>query len=161
MQSVKNRPTKEVTKEVAAPDDDRAAVNVTMQGSEFRGNIAQSITINRYGKNPPSRRAPIPGSVGANSAMKGYIDYLLTRYHEFRGLDGQYGRHVEYKHAVIHMAIQREFGCRTFDVPASSFDRLVEFLQRKVDGTIHGKVKRKSGTPNYHPFSVHCARFHL
>jgi hypothetical protein len=62
---------------------------------------------------------------------------------------------------VVHEGIRRRFGAKTFDLPEGKFGDLVEYLQARIDGTIQGRVNRKSGIPNYHSFEEHRAKFGL
>ncbi len=143
----------------AMRDDKKPAVSVSIEGSTFKGDIAQNIYKLSRGTKPPP--APVSGTIRANPAKKAYVDYLLAQYHDFRKADPGYGRHVQYKYAVVHEGIRHRFGAKTFDLPEAKFGDLVEYLQGKIDGTIQGKVRRKAGTANYHSFSEHCARFGL
>jgi hypothetical protein len=88
--------------------------------------------------------------------MKGYVDYLLARYFEYRKADSSYGRRTKFSHAVIHNHIQREFGAKTFFLPESAFGRLTAYLARHIDNTIQGRKNGSRGQPNYHSFEEHC-----
>jgi len=120
--------------------------------SSFRGNVAQSIRIS--GVRTPRVAHPL-GSIGANLAMKGYVDYLLGRYFGYRKADSSYGQMRTFSPAVIHQNIQREFGAKTFFLPESAFDRLIAYLARHIDNTIQGRRNVSQGRPNYHSFEEH------
>jgi hypothetical protein len=132
-----------------------SGVHVNVRDSIFRGVIAQNVYKLSRATKPPA--PPIIGSVRANIAMKGYLDYLISRYHELRKADALYGRNVKYNYAVLHVGIQRLFGARTFDLPESAFSSLVQHLKDKIDETIQGRVNRKSGKASYHSFEEHCS----
>lgn len=131
----------------------QAAVNVTITGSTFKGDIAQNITRITTPKAP--RTAHPPGSLGADLSKKGYVDYLLGQYFEFRKADGSYGSARPFSYAEIHKTIQREFGHKTFFMPVEFFERLVEFLQFRINRTILGKHNSSRNIPNYHSYEDH------
>lgn len=130
-----------------------AAVNVNIAGSTFQGDIAQNITKIVSPKMP--RTAHPPGSLGADLRRKGYIDYLVSRYFEFRKADRSYGQRRPFSYAEIHRTIQHEFGHKTFFMPVEFFERLVEFLQMRIDRTILGKHNASRSVPNYHSYAQH------
>jgi hypothetical protein len=130
-----------------------AAVNVSINGSTFKGDIAQNIT------KIVTRRAPRvvhpSGSLGADLNRKGYIDYLLTRYFDWRNADKSWGSKRPFNHAEIHRTIQSEFGHKTFFMPVEYFDRLVNFLHFRIDRTILGRNNTSRGKANYHSYEQH------
>ena len=137
----------------------QAAVNVNITSSAFRGDIAQNITKISGVKAP--RIAHPPGSIGANLAMKGYIDYLIGRYFEYRKADRSYGRNTAFSHAVIHKNIERQFGAKTFFLPESIFGNLVAYLAEHINNTIQGRKNGSRGIQNYHSFEEHCRKYNL
>lgn len=136
-----------------SPPPAAAAVSVSISGSQFRGDIAQTITKITTPRTPRVQH-PI-GSLGADLQRRGYVDYLIARYYEFRDADVHYGRRGAYSHAELHKTIQREFGHRTFFMPVEYFPQLVEFLQMRIDRTIKGKHNGSKGIPNYHSYEKH------
>ena len=126
---------------------------VSVQNSRVGGDVAQHITKISTPKAPKILH-PL-GSIGADLSMKGYIDYLLTRYFSHRKADASFGRRTGFSHAEIHTSIQREFGSKTFFIPSHHFDDLVLFLQHRIDRTILGKTNLSRGIPNYHSYSEH------
>lgn len=128
-------------------------VNVSITGSCFRGDIAQNITKITTQKTP--RIAHPAGSVGADLSRKGYIDYLLAQYFDFRKADVSYGQARPFSFAEIHRTIQKEFGYKTFFIPVQYFDRLSEFLKWRIDRTILGRHNVKRAIPNYHSYEEH------
>jgi len=126
---------------------------VSVQNSRVGGDVAQHITKITTSKQPKIAH-PI-GSIGADLRMKGYIDYLLTRYYSHRKADTSFGRRTKFSHAEIHTTIQSEFGSKTFFIPAGHFADLVCFLQGRIDRTILGKTNLSRGIRNYHSFDEH------
>jgi len=137
--------------------DSQAKFNVNITSSTFHGDIAQNI-IKISGMKAPRLVHP-PGSIGANLAMKGYVDYLVRRYFDYRKADRSYGRNKNFSHAVLHKNIEREFGAKTFFLPEYTCIKLVEYLTRHIDNTIQGKKNRSMGIPNYHDFETHCEKY--
>jgi hypothetical protein len=140
-------------------DTGQTAVNVTITSSSFHGDIAQNITKISGVKAP--RIAHPSGSIGANLAMKGYLDYLLGRYFDYRKADSSYGRKTRFSHAVIHKNIEREFGAKTFFLPEGSFGSLVAYLARHIDSTIQGRRNGARSIQNYHSFQEHRRKHNL
>jgi hypothetical protein len=138
-----------------APDKP-AAMNVSINRSSFRGDIAQNIT-KIVTPHPPSIKHP-PGSIGADLIRKGYIDYLLARYFEFRKADKSYGQSRPFSFAEIHRTIQSEFGHKTFFMPVERFDGLVDFLRARIDRTILGRHNASRRVPSYHSFEEHLSK---
>jgi hypothetical protein len=130
-----------------------AAVNVSITGSTFRGDIAQNLTKISTRQTP--RITHPPGSLGADLSKKGYIDHLLTRYFEFRRADKSYGSTRRFSYAEIHRTIQSEFGHKTFFMPVEFFERLARFLQFRIDRTILGRNNSSRGIRNYHSYEEH------
>jgi len=133
----------------------RPEMNVSISGSSVRGDVANVMTKITTSKSVKTVHPP--GSIGADLKKKGYIDYLIGRYYELRKADPSYGRQTKFSHAVIHRNIQREFGCKTFFVPAEHFDALARYLQSKIDGTIQGKRNLANGHRDYHSPHDHVA----
>ena len=135
--------------------------SVVVDNSVIMGDVANTIT-NISMKKHSSKAPPHPqGSIGANLAMKAYADYLIGRYFDFKTADSSYGMNTKFSYAVIHRNIQKTLGGRTFYLPESKFQDLVEFLRSHIDNTIQGKVNRKKGMKNYHSFQEHIAKFQL
>ena len=134
------------------------AVSVNVNSSTFKGDIAQNIT-----KITTIRTLKVthpPGSIGANLAMKAYIDYLIDRYYTYRKADPSYGQKKLFSHAVIHQNILRIFGAKTFFLPELNFADLVIHLKTLIDRkTIQGKRNSSGGGSNYHSFEDHCQKY--
>jgi len=137
----------------------QTAINVNVTSSSFRGDIAQNITKISGVRAP--RIAHPAGSIGANPSMKGYIDYLISRYFDYRKADRSYGRKAPFSHAVIHKNVETEFGAKTFFLPENSFQDLATYLAHQIDSTIQGKRNCSGGTRNYHSFEEHRRKHNL
>jgi len=128
-------------------------VSVNITGSSFKGDIAQNITKISTTKTP--RTVHPPGSLGADLRRKGYIDYLIARYFDFRKADVSYGPARSFSYAEIHRTIQHEFGHKTFFMPVEFFERLVEFSSISHYRTILGKHNTSRRIANYHSYDKH------
>jgi hypothetical protein len=131
----------------------KATVEVNVSGGSFRGDVAH--TINKFASKPSSKIQHPVGSIGANLWLKGYIDYLLAQYYEFKKADESYGVKQRFSHAVIHKNIQKKFGYKTFFIPEEYFADLSRYIKSAIDRTIQGKTNRSRGIRNYHSFEEH------
>lgn len=94
-----------------------------------------------------------PGSIGADRVMTSYATYLIGRYQEFQKADKtKTGR---YKYMAVFAALKRHFKGDWKLLPASRFPEVVQFLERRIDDTIVGRVTKASGRPLYHRFDEH------
>ena len=79
-----------------------------------------------------------------------YVSYLIERYHRCRQMEPDfYSGPVPFNYAAIFMAIERKFKAPTYFVPRECFEELVEFLQRRINGTMLGKDNRARKIRNY------------
>lgn len=94
------------------------------------------------------------GSIGADLPRRNYVRYLTERYHRFREADAGFGLKPArpFSYAVLFKNIESRFKSPTYFIPAARFDELVDFLHRKVDGTVLGKRNRALGRANYDTF---------
>jgi len=118
------------------------------------GSISDSIianTVNLGRKRSPRMQYPAD-SVGADTIKKGYIDYLIKRYFDYRKADVSYGSSRPFSHAEIHSTIQRKFKAKTFFIHVSRFEGLCDYIKSRVDQTIQGKRNRSRGIQNYDSF---------
>jgi len=90
------------------------------------------------------------GTIGSDLVERDYVRYLIERYHRCRRMEPNfYSGPVPFSYAAIFMAIERKFKAPTYFVPRARFDELVEFLQRRIDGTMLGKNNRARKIRNY------------
>lgn len=126
---------------------------VTGTGRGATINQGERINVRRAGRSRPRMQYP-RGSIGADLPRRNYVRYLTERYHRFREADAGFGRKPArpFSYAVLFKNIEARFKSPTYFVPAARFGELVEFLQRKVDGTVIGKRNRAMGRANYDTF---------
>lgn len=116
--------------------------------------IANTVTFGR--KRSPRMQYPAE-SIGADTIKKGYIDYLIKRYFDYRKADASYGSSRPFNHAEIHTTIQRKLKAKTFFIHVSRFAELCDYIKGRVDQTIQGKRNRSRDIPNYDSFEEYEA----
>jgi len=126
----------------------RQSVNVNA-ASVSDSIIANTVTFGH--KRSPRMQYPVD-SIGADTIKKGYIDYLIKRYYDYRQSDASYGNFRPFNHAEIHTTIQRRFKAKTFFIHVSRFEELYDYIKSRVDQTIQGKRNRSRGVLNYDSF---------
>jgi hypothetical protein len=126
----------------------RQSVNVNA-ASVSDSIIANTVTFGH--KRSPRMQYPVD-SIGADTIKKGYIDYLIKRYYDYRQADASYGNLRPFNHAEIHTTIQRRFKAKTFFIHVSRFEELYDYIKSRVDQTIQGKRNRSRGVLNYDSF---------
>lgn len=115
--------------------------------------IANTVTFGR--KRSPRMQYPVD-AIGADTIKKGYIDYLIKRYFDYRQADASYGSFRPFSHAEIHSTIQRKFKAKTFFIHVSRFEELCDYIKGRVDQTIQGKRNRSRAIPNYGAFESYA-----
>ena len=144
------------------PSQDHASQvnNLSVAGSVNSSILANNLIIGRNTR-LTSRLAHPAGSIGANLMKKNYIDYLITRYYDFKKADASYGVQQKrtFSHAVIHASIARKFKAKTFFIPEGRFEELAKYLQGRVDQTIQGRRNRKQGRQSYCSFEQYFIKY--
>lgn len=97
--------------------------------------------------------APPAGSVSSELVMCSYVEYLIGKHQEYQKQHQE--KEGRYKYIAIYNAIKREYGCKWQLVPALRFDELVLFLQKKIDNTKVGRIRKSRGQKRYHSFEEH------
>jgi len=116
--------------------------------------IANTVTFGH--KRSPRMQYPVD-SIGVDTIKKGYIDYLIKRYYDYRQADASYGGFRPFSHAEIHTTVQRKFKAKTFFIHVSRFAELCDYVKSRVDQTIQGKRNRSRDVPNYDSFEEYEA----
>jgi hypothetical protein len=117
-----------------------------IQGSE-------NVKVQFAPKNKPRMEYP-SGSIGADLVRRNYVRYLIERYFRYREADASFGRKAvrRFSYAVLFKSVESHFKTPTYFIPIGRFHELVDFLQRKIEGTILGKRNRARGHRNYETF---------
>ncbi len=131
----------------------RQSVNVNA-ASVSDSIIANTVTFGH--KRSPRMQYPVD-SIGVDTIKKGYIDYLIKRYYDYRQADASYGGFRPFSHAEIHTTVQRKFKAKTFFIHVSRFAELCDYVKSRVDQTIQGKRNRSQDVPNYDSFEEYEA----
>jgi hypothetical protein len=93
------------------------------------------------------------GVIAGNSDKRGYIMYLVKRYHEFARHD-----RPNYKYTVLHGLILRDFGKKIDHISIDRFPRLAEYLQGLIDNdTRAGNRNKREGIRSYRSFEEYQA----
>lgn len=83
--------------------------------------------------------------------MIGYLNHLVNRYNEFKAWDcKQEGIPINY--AFIRVAYQREMKYKVKDTPVELFDSAVAYLQRRIENTKLGRMKKGQGQKLFSSF---------
>lgn len=111
------------------------------------------VTVHFGEKRKPKSEYPA-GSIGADLVRRNYVHYLAQRYFRYREADASFGPKAvrRFSYAVLFKNIEAHFKAPTYFIPATRFDELVDFLQRKIEATILGKRNRSRGHRNYETF---------
>lgn len=91
-------------------------------------------------------------SIGASREKVAYCQHLIDRYQDFQKSD-RTGK-SNFKYAAIHVALKRIFGAPWKLLVEEQFPEVVEYLHRRIDATIIGKINRAKGHPNYSSFQA-------
>ena len=131
------------------------ANNTPIQSVKVKAtNVSDSIIANTVNMGPkrPLRIQYSADSIGADTIKKGYVDYLIKRYFEYRKADASYGRSHPFNYPEIHRTIQSKFKAKTFFIHVSRFEELCDYIKNRVNRTIQGGRNRSHGIPNYDSF---------
>jgi len=91
-------------------------------------------------------------SIGASREKVAYCQHLIDRYQDFQKSDrtGKSG----FKYAAIHVALKRTFGAPWKLLGEEQFPEVAEYLQKRIDASIIGKINRARGHRNYSSFEA-------
>lgn len=112
---------------------------------------AQTVNIKNTKSKGPLIQPPL-GSIGASREKVAYCQYLIDRYQQYQKSDNT-GKTV-FKYMAIHQALKREFRSQWKLLGEEQFEDVIAFLQRRIDGTIIGKLNRSKGSFNYSTFAA-------
>ncbi len=88
-------------------------------------------------------QAPHPDAIAADLERRNYVKYLIDRYKRFQHADKE--KEGRGKYIIIYNAIKTEFGMKWDDVPLIYFEKLTEFLQRRILKSKHGRICNARG----------------
>lgn len=113
----------------------------------------QAETVNLKTTKSKVTFTPPEGSVASNLSMSSYTEYLIAKYKDFQKLDT--AKEGKRKYTLIYNAIKREFKCKWQLVPATHFESLVRLLQRRIDNSKIGRIRKSRGQKSYHSYAEH------
>lgn len=97
--------------------------------------------------------APPDGSVSSVLEMCSYTEYLISKHQDYQKQHKE--KTGKYKYMAIFNAIKREYGCKWQLIPVERFEELVLFLQKRIDNTKIGRIRKSRGQKRYHSFREH------
>lgn len=92
------------------------------------------------------------GALGRNLSKKNYVSYLIKRYGEWKQFELD-RKNEKFNWASFNKSIMNRYkasGINYIDI--RHFDDLVDYLQKRIDGTIMGKAQKAKGLKNYSTF---------
>jgi len=133
--------------------------------ADFNRGVIGDININISSRPPVVvKEKYADGTIGRDAKRRNYVAYLLSQYYEFKKADVSFGV-PEDEHArvmaglykVVNNTIRKNFGAYPNALPVDAFGDLVEFMQKRIDGTRLGRKQKKAGHQNYKSFEEHAA----
>jgi hypothetical protein len=115
--------------------------------------VIQAQTINLKTTKKVIRFNPPSDAIGAIAVMAAYIEYLIRKYQDYQKQDSK--KEGNRKYTIIYSAIQAEYGSKWQTIPASRFEELVSFLQKRIDNTKVGRIRKSRNQERYHSFEEH------
>lgn len=100
-----------------------------------------------------SRSIIIPGTVGENARMYGYLNYLVGKYKEFKKWECKKAK-MKMNYSLIRVAYEREMKYNIKDTPQDMFDIAVEYLQKRISNTKLGKIMKSRGQEMFSSFET-------
>ncbi|RPI63463.1 MAG: hypothetical protein EHM48_02425 [Planctomycetaceae bacterium] len=105
-------------------------------------NLTVNISKPKRGKGRSATRPPIiPGTVSEDPRMVGYLNYLVRRYEKFKNWECERnGQDMGY--GVIRNSYKRDMKYELIHTPKTLFDAGMRYLQKRIENTQLGKMKR-------------------
>jgi len=129
------------------------------------GNVAykspgaiQAQTVNLKTTKKTVRFNPPTDAIGSIAEMASYIEYLIGKYQDYQKLDTE--KKGRGKFTIIYNAIRREYSSKWQTIPVGKFEHLVSFLQRRIDNSKVGRIRKSRDQKRYHSFEEHKRRDH-
>lgn len=123
----------------------------------FTGGINQGVVANKVEfKNTKKIKIETPhGAIASSLLHRNYSKYLIDRYHEFKKAEVGKSK-MNYK--IFYGAIKREFGAKWDMIPLVRFEKLVSYIQGRIDKTILGKNHKAQQKKSYTTFEEYIAK---
>jgi hypothetical protein len=127
---------------------------IKINGVVNNSTIANSIQANKIvinGKKP--RLGFADNAIGNDAFKKNYINHLIDRYIKFREYDLGKGKA---NYAIVHSMIKKEFKASTFQIPVQQFESLSTYLQKRIEGTVLGRINKSKAMKLFSTFLEFC-----
>ena len=127
-------------------------------GVSIGGDANNSVVVGRdfhlhSGAKTKGKMAYPAGTIGADALRRGYIQYLVSRYDEFKQTGHRsYGQKGDHQYGAIHRNVKGAFKVTTYFILVERFDELVRYLHSRIDQTIQGKTNKARGHRAYSSF---------
>lgn len=132
---------------VSAPPATAKTSNVV----QFTGAVGSAIvgdnnvvTIKNAAPKKAKQKYP-EGCIGFDNLSANYVGYLIGRYNEYK----EFELKEKMNYATFSALLKRQFKLgpsRTiYNTPIEQFDSLVQYIQRRIDGTLLAKIKKSKG----------------
>src|ERR1043165_3186489 len=118
--------------------------------------VIQAQTLNLKTTKKTVRINPPSDAIGAVALFASYIEYLIREYQHYQKLDVE---KPDSKYMIIWSAIKGRYGAKWQTIPVGRFEDLVSFLQRRIDNSKVGRIRKSRGQKRYCSFEEHKARF--
>ncbi|XPV69549.1 MAG: HNH endonuclease [Halarcobacter sp.] len=138
----------------ALPNQSQLGNVISFDSSVNNGVVANRVEIKTQ-KKSVKVNAPV-GSIASSANHRNYIKRLIDRYHEFKTAD--VGKE-KMKYTIIYGAINREFGAKWDMIALSQFEKLVNFMHRRIDSTILGKNKKSKNIKRYSTYEEFLQKY--
>jgi hypothetical protein len=124
------------------------------------GNVAykspgaiQAQTLNLETTKKTVRINPPGDARGASAELASYIEYLIGKFQDYQKQDVT--KESPGKYTIIYNAIRREYGSKWQTIPVGKFEDLMRFLQRRIDNSKVGRIRKSRRQKRYHSFEEH------
>lgn len=125
--------------------EEKITINVGNNSGSIAGKVINIINRRDRGKKDDKRY--IQGTVGSDPLQIAYIRHLIERYKDFKAADFKDKNQMKYP--ILYKSIQRDMGFKWDEMPCELFESFCEYLQKKIDNTRIGRVRKKNGDKNY------------
>lgn len=99
------------------------------------------------------------GSIGVDRDKMNYISYLISRYNEYKEYEVGKGN---VKYGFFGTKLKQRYGIGStktiYNVSIDKFDELSAYIQSRIDGTMLGKINRKTQR-NYISFEEYLLKY--
>ena len=143
MDEVKHR-KRELTAGSAAP---KKASNVI----QFTGKVGNAIVgdnnvVSIRNVTKKTKQKYPEGSIGFDNLRANYLGYLVGKYNEYKEWElGKDGMNYATFPALLKRQLKLGPSRTIYNAPIEQFDSLIQYVQKRIDGTVLAKVKKSKG----------------